>query len=443
MAMQKPSPNGHSDQLADRKPAIPTVEAPQDIYQLPPLYSRRLLLTVLLLTILLLAAVALFNFSVDPYRVYGGSQEAGLNRPYAQTRVVLSKVVNLQKARPKTLLLGNSRVEVGVNPDSAAWPEAARPVFNAAIPGVGPLTNMRMLQTALSVPNPQLRQVYLAVDFTDFVGATAPAQPDWHDAATDVDRFVAFDARGRRRSVLPRWQDGALVALENLLSITATQHSVLTLLQGGDSDDLQANGFNPGYQYRAHVHNKGHASLFAPKQRELSERLNSRAPRVFEPGTASSRTFGLVSDIIALANTAQLQTTLFIHPFHLQLERIIADAGLGESYAQWKIEIVRRAVAGGLPGVWDFSGDFYNKQNAEPVPQQAGEFMQWYWEMSHYRAELGELMVARMQQPVATGVKPETGFGVLLTTANVEQYAKAHCRRMEADRLARSQLQTR
>jgi hypothetical protein len=70
--------------------------------------------------------------------------------------------------------------------------------------------------------------------------------------------------------------------------------------------------------------------------------------------------------------------------------------------------------------IWDFSG--YNSYTAEKVPPlgDVNTEMQWYWESSHYKKELGDLVLDRVfghQEPGRT-VNPD--FGVLLASENIE-----------------------
>ena len=82
-------------------------------------YGRRHLLTVLVATVVLLAAVALFNMLVDPYRMYSDTRA---KRPYTQQQANVLKGYWLGRNTFNTLLLGNSRVEIGFDPEDPAWP---------------------------------------------------------------------------------------------------------------------------------------------------------------------------------------------------------------------------------------------------------------------------------------------------------------------------------
>ena len=90
-------------------------------------------------TLALLVAVAAVNLIVDPYGLFRIVDLPGLNRIKSQAgeRAALFKRAGVERMRPAGLVLGNSRAEIGFDPESPAWPESARPVFNLALPGAG------------------------------------------------------------------------------------------------------------------------------------------------------------------------------------------------------------------------------------------------------------------------------------------------------------------
>src|SRR6185503_14067163 len=68
---------------------------------------------------------------------------------------------------PATVLLGNSRVEVGLDPESPIVPDPFVPVFNAAEAGRDLFTAGRLLQEAIA--RGRLKQVVVGLDFPDFL----------------------------------------------------------------------------------------------------------------------------------------------------------------------------------------------------------------------------------------------------------------------------------
>ena len=72
-------------------------------------------------TVAALAGLAIgLCVAVDPYRMYGTPVLPGWTelKPQIYDQIDLAATYQLERVRPITLLLGNSRVEVGINPES-------------------------------------------------------------------------------------------------------------------------------------------------------------------------------------------------------------------------------------------------------------------------------------------------------------------------------------
>ena len=102
-----------------------------------------------------LAAALALNYWVDPYGLYRTYRD-GEWKPHAATQGALIKPYQVLMAQPRTLVLGNSRAEIGFDPDDMAWPQAFRPVYNLALPGSGTRTASRLLDHVLAANSPQL-----------------------------------------------------------------------------------------------------------------------------------------------------------------------------------------------------------------------------------------------------------------------------------------------
>ena len=140
----------------------------------------------------------------------------------------------------------------------------------------------------------------------------------------------------------------------------------------------------------------------------------------------------LLGQMIRVAQAEGIRVVLFISPVHaLQLETMRA-LNLFGTFEQWKRDVT--LVVGQRATLWDFSG--YNRFTTEPLPEDKSP-MRWYRESSHYREELGDLVLDRLADP---GAGP-ADFGTQLTPGNVEshlrrirrareRYASAHAREL-------------
>ena len=75
--------------------------------------------------------------------------------------------------------------------------------------------------------------------------------------------------------------------------------------------------------------------------------------------------------------------------------------------------------------LWDFSG--FNSYTTEAVPKLGDKvsMMEWFWESSHYRKELGDRVLDRVLDYTDPDRQIADDFGVLLTSGNIEQHLEA------------------
>ena len=95
-----------------------------------------------------LLCAAVVNAIVDPYLRLEWFRVEGINatRPMAVGQVRMVKAYQVLRQNPTTIVLGNSRVDLGIDPASEFWPEEMQPVYNAGKPGGGMWASLRYLQ---------------------------------------------------------------------------------------------------------------------------------------------------------------------------------------------------------------------------------------------------------------------------------------------------------
>lgn len=98
----------------------------------------RFSLTWLAALLCLLLAISGLNALVDPYEVFGAARIAGINefKPAAKNHMMLAKTYQVEREHPVTVLLGSSRVLIGLDPASQWFPPRMRPVYDFGVPGV-------------------------------------------------------------------------------------------------------------------------------------------------------------------------------------------------------------------------------------------------------------------------------------------------------------------
>ncbi|GAB6051313.1 hypothetical protein JCM17960_01330 [Magnetospira thiophila] len=375
-----------------------------------------------------------FILLIDPYGIFGTPRIEGINlaKPFAGNRGRLSKVYQVERVRPASLIVGNSRPEMGLDPTHRCWSQAARPVYNMALPGTSVYAQVRYGQHGLA--SGPVRQMLVGLDFIDFlVDPQTPSDPEqWPIPSREPDP-LAVDALGRTVPEFKwrRLKDYAMAAL----SLDALGHAIATLAQQRQPfvETRTELGFNPAEQiYRPIVDSEGVSVLFAQKNREVAERLTARSWSLYPRGRTWSSDFEALRRLLRQAREQQIQVTLFINPYHAEYLAAISAFDLWPLFEQWKRRLVALAAdEGGLP-LWDFSAiDAYS---SEPVAGIAarGESLKWFWEPAHYRKELGDKMLDSLLRDQCPAPVATESFGRSLTPSNIDAHLAERAREMTA-----------
>ena len=343
----------------------------------------------------LLMLAALVNLLVDPYRLWmlpHGFDERK-PRPRADQHDELVKTRGIARMRPATLILGNSRAEIGLDPLSTAWPPDARPVYNAAVPGAGVGTARDMLAAAIATG--RLRRAVIGLDFLDFL-----VDPDVKDPSPEPP------------SIERPWQRQAAL----VFSLDTLYDSASTILasRNADAADITQEGFNPLHEYRAYARQEGYASIFMQKD-AANARSYAKQPKALFNASRTSKAWQAFDEIVALCNAAHIDVDFVIYPYHARIIEMFYRAGLTDAFKTWKRELTTRLDrTSGSCRLWDFSG--YTEFSTDPVPEPGDKrtITRWYWESGHFKSDLGDLMLKRI---FAGG---EADFGRCLTKDNVD-----------------------
>lgn len=388
---------------------------------------RRFLRAWLLSLVGMAVATVALTVGVDPYGVLGTPRVAGLtaDKPAAADWPRLTKPYMVERVRPETILLGSSNVDVGMDPDSPAWPAALRPVFNLAIDGAGPQTQFEYLQHALARTAPKL--VLMGVSFED---ALAWPPDTGKRLSADVQAQWTFQARLRTRPdgrantgyTLARLKDLAFATV----SLKAVRDSVLTLVSQGDPGATYqtALGQNTGGKFGRWVATEGQYALFMDKERQ-------KAPEFVRWLRHPMTDVGPVGDAIRLAQSQGARVIVYVIPSHAEELEMFRQLGMTPYYQAWKAElaaVVETAAAPGNPvTLWDFGGFSPYVTEAVPGPGDTRNGLRWIWEPIHFRPELGALMAARM-----VGEGGPVNLGVQVTAAEMPGRAAAYAEAQRA-----------
>lgn len=345
---------------------------------------RRYVSWVLGVVALGLIAVAAVSAYADPYRIFAaacGSQDSA-------PRAALDRHVRLWKAHAvhggcyAAVVLGSSRAEFGIDPEHAAL-RAAGPSFNLALPSATLVESAAYFEHALTAGT--LRRAVLAVDFLMFDPREAP------EADFDPARLLREDA-----TTWTRWQARAERA-RALISIDTLMASRLTLATREPAliaYPYRANGQRDASRQPDNLRAAGGVrAAFARIARGYAAQVQG-----YDAGTwldAHAAPWTAYRRMLALAHAHGVDLRVMISPAHAS-ECQVFDTVLGPAALRaWKrslvalhAELAREHATTAMP-LWDFS--CANAATIEAVPPlgDVERLMAGYWDLSHYRAELG------------------------------------------------------
>ena len=158
--------------------------------------SKTYLGTILVLLSILAIGGTAFIYLIDPYGIFGSPliDNVNIRKPKAGTRVRISKQYQVERIQPVTLILGNSRPEMGLNPGHICWQKMAKPIYSLTIPGAGMYMQARLFQHAVAVAPIEL--TLMGVDFIDFlVDENNKSDPTiWPSGKNKLDKTLKVNA---------------------------------------------------------------------------------------------------------------------------------------------------------------------------------------------------------------------------------------------------------
>ncbi|NOZ53110.1 MAG: hypothetical protein GXP08_08210 [Gammaproteobacteria bacterium] len=373
--------------------------------------------------LLLLGFVASLNYLVDPYGLFGTARISSFNKnkPTASTRVRLVKPYEVVRVKPSTIIVGNSRPEMGLNPNHLCWSVGQQPVYSLTIPGASMYMQMRYTQHALAATSPKL--ILLGLDFIDFlVDSENNRDPyEWPFKPKEFESRLLVTATGNKNDQYYRqfFEDHFLSSF----SFNALTDSVKTLAfqRSPNASTRTELGFNPANDYRDIVRSEGQEVLFRQKNKQVIATFISRNWSIYHAEYSWSHDFEVLKRFIEMSKKNHAKLILFINPYHAHYLESIRQAGLWSLFERWKRVVVQLASHQENISLWDFSGfDDYSTE-IEPAVGDLTNTMDWFWEPAHYRAELGDLMIASMLKD-SCGAAIGEQFGVLISAENIDQH---------------------
>lgn len=380
-------------------------------------FVRALLLTF----ISLVAITGVINYVVDPYDTYQTFDIEGINssKPAIYTNNSAAKAQLIKRIKPVSLVLGNSRSEVGINPQSKYWSNAGYPRFNFSQAS----TEMQDVLSFLKYANSVQKVSHLLIT-TDFLMFKA-------------ERITSKRKKRRRKNMIEHFYSDSPVSVgkfRSLFSLDALKASLYTLgIQKGDKDyRYMRNGMRSYRILEKEQMRNGHNRMFDKSEDYFVQNKFYKKPDngLYLKASKNGVSPGLeaLKEIIDIGIRNDIQITFIISPVHVRMLEMIAKNKNWQEFENWKRAVTRiiHEANQNRPAekhyvLWDFSG--YNTITTEAVPKHGDTAtkMKWYWEASHYKEETGDLMLMKIFGHKLPSTVPDD-FGVKLTNNNIERH---------------------
>lgn len=352
--------------------------------------------------------VTAFVLLVDPYRMHQLVEVAGVNviKPGLERYQQEIKTAGAKRVGADIFLMGNSRVEVGLNPESSEFAAGKHSVYNLAVAGSGLGTARRQFETLREAANPPSVLV-LGVEFLDFL--LDPAGID-----------VAEKPKGALARM--QWQIDTVFSLNAFFDAVKT----LQIQRNDEAAIITARGFNPLGEYRGYVRQEGYHSIFRQRAEDNAQSLARKPHGLIRTATGTSYDWQDLRGLLDGAAAERADIHMVIYPYHAQILAMFERAGLWPAFEEWKVLLVREVERtrklhpGAKVILWDFSG--FSAIQCEPIPAK-GDFSSatnWYWEAGHFKATLGDLVLARILGGRDRSALPP-GFGIALDADGLDE----------------------
>jgi hypothetical protein len=369
--------------------------------------------------ILLLLATG-FNWLINPYGIFGSPAIRGLNavKTEAETHTRMMKAYAVRAVKPEAIVIGTSRADGGIDPDHEGW--GYGPVYNLSIAGANVYEMFRYFQHAQNI-NP-LEQVLLNMDFFAF-GTNNAIKKDFDE----TELSVGYDGQAT--------DSGTNFKVKSLISVDTLISSISTVMNQSASPDSLRNGLADTSAWETMVEAKGgYHAYFNSTHIEYAKDLY--IPECYRIDVnAPDSPFTYYRKMLQMGYRENIDIKIITSPCHARQWEVLEECGLWQVFEDWKRTLVsineeEARLAGKTPfAFWDFS--VLNELTTEAVPPlgDTKTQMRWYRDPSHYKVQLGDLVLDRIFNYHKEGRAAPDDFGVMVTSENIE----SHLAKIRAD----------
>ena len=346
-----------------------------------------------------MALVGAFNYAIDPFDLWHAPRLERLNTVKSIGNVRFVKPLQVEVRQPETVILGSSRALYGLDPKNFPHPNRT---YNFGIHALT-ATEMRGYGEHI-LSDTEARHMVIELGFYGFNGRQS--------ATPDYDNAVLGRAAVLRALPIVLFSQEAIGRSGRTITDSRRGARLITR-----SDGFAQFAFDP-------------AKDPVDKFLEVIDQF-SHSNGLYASNPGIDRPMAQYRSLLAAAKAKGVDVVSFIGPEHASLLVVIDRNGLWPLYKAWIRGLAEISSDLGVP-LWDFSG--FNAYTTTPMK----DGYRAYFDASHFRPEIGRLMLARMQ-----GAPEPRDFGVLLTRDTIEHRladldaGQARYRESHADDVAR------
>lgn len=384
---------------------------------------------VILTTVIILGTVIIFNIMIDPYGMLQWTKMNGINtyKPSAFKRVRLLKAYDLWRIKPQSILLGSSRSHLAFRTNQPDWTQQYSRRYNLAFDGATTKEMHAFLQHAHAVS--PIKQVLLGLDTYHLSHAPASTRPD----------FDPGILMNKNNSLSLLKIIGSSLRILSSLDTLSDSMKTVRARQNQEPDWFAEDGQRLGEVF---FHRPSENFIkFGPRYYfeeidamevgfKLDWRIPSRTQSILGIKPSEQMTsMDYIKKIVAYCRKENIDLKIFITPSHAHQMEL--DYFIGE----WNsMENGKRELTGILNDdaqiynntsripLIDFSG--YNLITTEALPGNDQDEMKYYWDSSHFKEIVGDLVLSRLLTNTSENQKMPADFGISLTAENIEEISE-------------------
>jgi hypothetical protein len=387
-----------------------------------PLLFIKTFIVILIVPIILLV---IFNLIIDPYDIFRFMKVHNVNeiKPCVTTNLRMAKAHIVHIMQPSAVIFGTSRTELGIDPEHHGFKNLGYEAYNMSMAGSGLHEILRSLQHAYYASNKKLKLAVIGLDFLMFNMNREKIVFGTEVFGYDESRLMLSPQHSHIKSIL--------FDLDNILFFQGLLASIQTIKQQDSLELYLPNGMRHPEKNMLAVKmpSVGHRKEFVLNEEYYMQKIWTPAPEQRYCAyclDSNKSTFDTFRKILSFARENNIELRLFISPTHSRKLIALKESGLWPTLEEWKTELViaieddiAQHPQANPPSLWDFMT--FNSITTERVPEMTDiKAEMWgYWEVSHYKLSVGNLVLDRVLDHTSVNRQMPNDFGIKLSSQNI------------------------